>query len=97
MSENEILLKEIFWDKQIVDIQGSKVVRVNDLHLLKEDLNLWVVHMDIGITGLIRRLGWTRFFDFFVRLVSSCELKDRLISWKFVQPITPSSAAKRFR
>ena len=90
MSENEILLKEIFWDKQIVDIQGSKVVRVNDLHLLKEDLNLWVVHMDIGITGLIRRLGWTRFFDFFVRLVSSCELKDRLISWKFVQPITPS-------
>ena len=90
MSENEILLKEIFWDKQIVDIQGSKVVRVNDLHLLKEDLNLWVVHMDIGITGLIRRLGWTRFFDFCIRFLSSCELKDRLISWKFVQPITPS-------
>lgn len=90
ISENEILLKDIFWDKQIVDIQGSKVVRVNDLHLLKEDLNLWVVHMDIGVTGLIRRLGWTRFFDFWVRFLSSCELKDKLISWKSVQPITPS-------
>lgn len=90
IQETEILLKQTFWDKQIVDIQGSKVVRVNDLHLLKEDLNLWLVHMDVGVTGLIRRLGWIRFVRFFIKLISSYELKDRLISWKFVQPITAS-------
>ena len=85
--ENEILLKETFWDKQIVDIHGSKVVRVNDLHLLREGLNLWVVHMDIGITGLLRRLGCSKVFEFIIKLVSSYEVEDRIISWKFVQPI----------
>jgi CBS domain-containing protein len=88
LSENEILLKETFWDKQIVDISGSKVVRVNDLHLLREDLSLWLVHMDVGVRGLLRRLGMVRFFDFMMKLVFSYEPKDRLISWKFVQPIT---------
>jgi len=86
--EEEILLKDILWDKQIVDISGSKVVRINDLHLLKEDLKLWVVHVDIGFTGLIRRLGWSRWFSFLVKLISSYEFKDRLIPWKFVQPVS---------
>ncbi|MDP2044247.1 MAG: CBS domain-containing protein [Candidatus Omnitrophota bacterium] len=86
-AENEILLKETFWDKQIVDIHGSKVVRVNDLHLLKEGLSLWVVHMDIGITGLLRRLGCSKIFELIIKLVSSYEVEDRLISWKYVQPI----------
>jgi len=86
-NENDILLKETFWDKQIVDIHGSKVVRVNDLHLLREGLNFWVVHMDIGITGLLRRLGVSKIFEFFIKLVSSYEVEDRIISWKYVQPI----------
>lgn len=89
LSENEILLKETFWDKQIVDISGSKVVRVNDLHLLKEDLNLWLVHMDVGISGLIRRLGWIKGANFITQSLFSTQLTDRLISWKFVQPIEP--------
>ena len=86
-AENEILLRETFWDKQIVDIHGSKVVRVNDLHLLREGLSLWVVHMDIGVTGLLRRLGCSKIFEFLIKLVSSYEVEDRLISWKYVQPI----------
>jgi magnesium transporter len=86
-AENEILLKDTFWDKQIVDIHGSKVVRINDLHLLREELSLWVVHMDIGITGLLRRLGVSKIFEYFIKLVSSYEVEDKLISWKYVQPI----------
>ncbi|MFA6357317.1 MAG: CBS domain-containing protein [Candidatus Omnitrophota bacterium] len=84
----DIPLKETFWDKQIVDVYGSKVVRVNDLHLLKEGLGLWVVHMDIGFTGILRRLGCLKFVQFFVKLLSSCEMEDRLITWKSVQPVT---------
>jgi magnesium transporter len=87
--EEEILLKDILWDKQIVDISGSKVVRINDLHLLKEDYKLWVIHVDIGFTGLIRRLGWLGWMRFLVKLLTSYELNDRLIPWKFVQPVSP--------
>ncbi len=87
LSDNEILLKETFWDRQIVDISGSKVVRVNDLHLLREEPNLWVVHVDVGFKGLIRRLGWSRWFEPMIKWLFSYEMKDRLISWKYVQPI----------
>jgi len=89
-SDSDILLKETFWDKQIVDIAGSKVVRVNDLHLLKDNLKLWLVHMDIGFTGLLRRLGCLKTVTTLVRWLSDYEYQDRLISWKFVQPVTPS-------
>lgn len=92
--ENEVLLKDTFWDKQIVDISGSKVVRVNDLHLLKENNSFWVVHVDVGMTGIIRRLGLTRLVNFIVKLVSSYELKDKLISWKFVHPITSADGTE---
>ena len=88
LSDNEILLKETFWDKQIVDIEGSKVVRVNDLHLLKEDLNVWLVHMDVGISGLLRRLGCWGLVNAIVHSIISDDIEDRFISWKFVQPIT---------
>ncbi|MCX5709622.1 MAG: CBS domain-containing protein [Candidatus Omnitrophica bacterium] len=88
LGESEILLRGAFWDKQIVDINGSKVVRVNDLHLLKEGSSLWLVHVDIGFTGIVRRLGCLGFVQFFVKLMSSVELKDRLIPWKTVQPLT---------
>jgi CBS domain-containing protein/uncharacterized protein YrrD len=87
MSENEILLKETFWDKQIVDTSGAKVVRVNDLHFLREAPNLWVAHIDIGFKGLVRRLGLAGIFDSVMKLLFSYEPKDRLISWKFVHPI----------
>ncbi len=90
VSETEILLKDILWDKQIVDISGSKIVRVNDLHLLKEHANLWVVHIDVGLTGLLRRLGCLDLVRFLVELISSYRMKDRLVSWKFVQPVSPS-------
>jgi CBS domain-containing protein/sporulation protein YlmC with PRC-barrel domain len=90
LTENDTLLKETFWDKQIVDISGSKVVRINDLHLLREGLDFWVVHIDIGITGLLRRLGCIKIFEFIIKLVSSYEMEDRIISWKHVQPINSS-------
>jgi CBS domain-containing protein len=91
--ENEILLKEVFWDKQIVDISGAKVVRVNDLHLLREELNIWVVHIDIGFNGLLRRLGILKPVESAMQWLFSYQFKDGLIGWKYVQPITTVTSA----
>jgi CBS domain-containing protein/sporulation protein YlmC with PRC-barrel domain len=85
--KNETLLKKTFFDKQIVNMRGSKVVRVNDLHLLREDTNLWLVHIDVGIKGLLRRLGWLNFFTALFEWLISYELKDKFISWKYAQAI----------
>ena len=89
LHEHEILLQDTFLDNQIVDISGSKLVRVNDLHLLKEELKFWLVHVDVGVKGLIRRLGWSRAVEPVFRWLFGYEMKDNFISWKYVQPIIP--------
>ena len=94
LSQNEIKLRETFWDKQIVDISGSKVVRVNDLHILKDGIKLWLVHMDVGFKGFLRRLGWLKAFGEIVKWLFSYELRDKFISWKYVQPITTAGDLK---
>jgi magnesium transporter len=88
MADNELGLRETFLDKQIVDIAGSKVVRVNDLHILKDGIKLWIVHVDVGFKGLLRRLGWLRPINLAVRWLFGDELSDKFIQWKYVQPIT---------
>ncbi|MGB7568471.1 MAG: hypothetical protein WBM07_11470 [Chitinivibrionales bacterium] len=87
LHKNETLLKKTFFDKQIVNMLGSKVVRVNDLHLLREDTNLWLVHIDVGIKGLLRRLGWLNFVSGIFDWLLSYDIKDKFISWKYAQAI----------
>ena len=54
---NELLLAADLQDKQIVDIDGRKVVRVNDLRLDDIDGRLHLVAVDVGPAGIARRLG----------------------------------------
>jgi magnesium transporter len=84
---NRIFLRESFLDQQVVDLSGAKVVRVNDLHLLKEQSNLWLVHMDVGFSGLLRRLGWLKIYTRIIKWLFGYEIVDKLISWKHVQPV----------
>lgn len=44
-------------DKQIVDINGRKVVRVNDIRLSAVNSGIYVIAVDIGWEGLLRRIG----------------------------------------
>ena len=94
LDASEIQLRETFWDKQIVDIAGSKVVRVNDLHILRDGIKLWLVHVDVGFKGLLRRLGWLRPINSLVKWLFTYELQDRFIPWKYVQPIAPGGDVK---
>jgi len=57
-----VLLREVM-DKQIVDTFGAKVVRVNDLHFLRMNDHLRLVHVDVGFRGLMRRVGWEKAVD----------------------------------
>jgi magnesium transporter len=94
LNRNELRLRETFLDKQIVDIGGSKVVRVNDLHILKDGIKLWLVHVDVGFKGFLRRLGWLKSFSVIVKWLFAYELRDKFISWKYVQPITTTGDLK---
>jgi len=85
-----ILLREEVMDKQIVDTFGAKVVRVNDLHFLRVDSNLRLVHVDVGFRGLMRRVGWEKIVDQVLRWLFSYVLPNQFISWKYVQLLSGS-------
>lgn len=55
--ENTLFLVKHILDKQIVDMDGRKVVRVNDLRLAILANGVYLVAADIGFEGLLRRMG----------------------------------------
>jgi CBS domain-containing protein/sporulation protein YlmC with PRC-barrel domain len=85
-----VLLRDEVMDKQIVDTYGAKVVRVNDLHVLKIDSRLRLVHVDVGFRGLMRRVGWEKPVDRILEWLFSYKLPNQFISWKYVQLLSGS-------
>ena len=87
---DRIRLVEEILDRQIVDVDGAKVVRVNDLHFLLAAGRLRLAHVDAGFRGLVRRMGWEKFVDLAVKSVrpgAKYLREESLISWKLVQPL----------
>ncbi|MCG6537168.1 MAG: CBS domain-containing protein, partial [Syntrophales bacterium LBB04] len=87
-SETEVHVKETLLDKQIVDTNGAKVRRVNDLHFLKAQNRLFLVHVDVGFRGLMRRVGLEKPMNRLLHFMFDYDLPDQFISWKFVQPVS---------
>jgi len=54
---NTIPLAKNILDRQIVDINGRKLVRVNDVRLVTIPSGTFVIAVDIGTEGLLRRIG----------------------------------------
>ncbi len=77
-----ILVRRDVLDKQIVDMNGAKVVRVNDIKLSPYDDTLCLFSVDIGFRGLLRRLGYERFWSLLQKDIASRE-----IGWQFVNPL----------
>jgi len=90
-AEGEILVKRDLLDKQIVDVDGAKVVRVNDIKLGSLNQKLCIFSVDIGFRGLLRRLGYERFGERFAQTIRK-DIPHSEISWEYVQPLEPNSS-----
>lgn len=97
LEAGEILLRDEILDDQVLDTYGAKVERVNDLHLLLAEGQLWVVHVDFGIRGIFRRLGWLRFVDVLTSWLFDYMIPKRLLSWKYIQPLSPDPKKKTLK
>jgi len=86
--KGEVLLKDALLDKQVVDTDGAKIRRVNDLQFLKTRHGLHLVHVDVGFRGLIRRVGLIRVFDAVFQGLFDYKLTNHFIPWKFTQPLS---------
>jgi CBS domain-containing protein len=80
--DEALYLVEDLFDKQIVDVDGRKVVRINDIEIARTAGALRVVAADIGVGGLLRRLGAARLVPGLVDRVPRS-----LIAWDNVAPL----------
>jgi len=93
---NEIQLRADLLDKQIVDIDGRKVVRVNDLRLDDVDGRLHLVAVDVGAGGLLRRFGLEGGYRILARNLRLPSV-ERYIDWEDVDPVESSIASIKLR
>jgi CBS domain-containing protein/sporulation protein YlmC with PRC-barrel domain len=71
-------------DKQIIDTDGMRVVRVNDLELTRVNGSVYVANVDISGSGLIRRLGLVSLADRLASRSHPSELPS-IISWENIE------------
>ena len=87
MGERELLPDELqlsatFLDKQLVDTDGRKVIRVNDIQLLRTGVDVHVVGVDVSSGAILRRVGLAKVGE---RLAKGRQNpKPHLIDWKDV-------------
>jgi magnesium transporter len=82
--DDAVFLSRDILDKQIVDVNGRRVVRVNDLQLAPAEDGLRLVGADIGVRGLLRRLSLERPLRALARTVHA-DFPDRVIPWQYVE------------
>jgi len=91
-TEEDLLIVRDIFDKQIVDANGAKVVRVNDIKLEGYDNDAVLIAVDVGMRGILRRLGIERGSDEFLGLFNT-SLRQTLISWNYIQPLRSNLGA----
>jgi len=76
-SVNEAVLNNLI-DKQLIDINGARIIRVNDVLLGKIGNKFAVVGVDVSAKGIARRLGFAKFMP---------HMHEHIILWKDVAPV----------
>ncbi|MBV8491147.1 MAG: magnesium transporter [Candidatus Eremiobacteraeota bacterium] len=89
----ELYLVADLLDKQIVDVDGRKVVRINDIEVANAGGRLRVVAADVGVAGLLRRLGLKSFGQRFTPAIYRAVPRS-MIAWDSVAPIRDANPSQ---
>lgn len=85
LQPDEVLLARDLLNKQIVDTQGMKVVRVNDLKLSVSGSQLRLLGAEVGIRGLLRGLApWVERAALAICKVFHKKLDEKIIAWNYM-------------
>jgi CBS domain-containing protein/sporulation protein YlmC with PRC-barrel domain len=91
-ADHELLVGQQILDRQIVDVEGRKVVRVNDLQLARTNGHYRLIGVDISGQALLRRLG--------IQHVASrlgIRPRENFIAWEDVDPLSSEVGGLKLR
>ncbi|HEX8990623.1 MAG TPA: CBS domain-containing protein [Anaerolineales bacterium] len=86
LQDDDIRLVADVLDKQILDTDGARVVRVNDIELVRVNGNVVVSNVDIGVLGILRRIGLEKLGRWAAQRLHA-DTAAGAISWDFVEPL----------
>jgi magnesium transporter len=96
-TEAEMLsLRRDVLDRQIIDIRGRKVVRVNDIVLEAQADRLYLRRVEVGFAGAVRRLLAGLVTPRLVRRMAA-GLSQKDIPWDYVGLVDPRAATIRLK
>lgn len=78
--KNIVSLRHSVLDKQIVDLAGLRVVRVNDLQIGRVQQAMSLIAIDVSTRGILRRLGFTN-------PILSKIFHPHLVEWNNISPL----------
>lgn len=87
--DGEVLLRHDILDKQLIDVDGRRVVRANDLQLAFVEGQYRLVGVDVSVQGLWRRLG--------PAALTRSVVGRRLIDWADVESFATDVPMVRLR
>ena len=85
LQPNEILLARDLLNKQIVDTQGMKLVRVNDIKLSVSGCQLRLLGAEVGMRGILRGLApWIEQAVVKASRVFGSRIDENIIAWNYI-------------
>ena len=78
--DSSIKLSRDILDRQVVDMEGSKIRRVNDVEISYKMGEYYIIGVDIGVNGLFRRLGMGK-------ISKKIHPEDNIISWNDIDSL----------
>ena len=87
--EDEVLLKKDVLDRQLINIDGARLVRANEIELARIDGWYRVVGVDVSLRGLMRRLV--------PRVLARRVTLGTFLDWASVEPFTGHVPTVRLR
>lgn len=91
--ETDIRLVQDVLDKQILDTDGARVVRVNDIELVRVNGHVVITNVDVGFLGILRRIGFERLGRWVAKRLGK-DMTSGAISWDFVELLMHDQAMR---
>jgi magnesium transporter len=85
-SHETLMVGKNIQDRQLVDMDGRKLVRVNDIRLAVLSNGTYLVAVDVGLQGFFRRLGIAKPLMRFLKLFKA-SIPSHLILWEDVETV----------
>lgn len=84
--QKHYFLSQNIVNKQVVDMNGKKIVRVSDVRLVSLNSKTFVIAVEVGIEGFLRRYGIAKYINWIYKLFKK-NFSSEFILWDDVETV----------